>query len=95
MGLTREDLKESNMRKGVGCAACKDTGHRGRIGIFELMTVNEDIQKLIYKCVPATEIRKVARQYGMKTLREDGMLKVMSGVSTFDEVMRITQKDVD
>lgn len=95
MGLTREDLKEGKMRKGAGCAACKDTGHRGRIGIFELMTVNEDIQKLIYQCVPATEIRKVARQYGMKTLREDGMLKVLSGVTTFSEVMRITQKDVD
>ncbi len=95
MGLTREELKGTNLRKGAGCAACNNTGYRGRIGIFELMTVNEDIQKLVYQCVPATEIRKVARQYGMKTLREDGMLKVLSGVSTFEEVMRITQKDID
>jgi len=95
MNLTREDLKKANLRKGAGCSACKNTGYRGRIGIFELMTVNDDIQKLVYKCVPATEIRKVARQYGMRTLREDGMLKVASGVSTFDEVMRITQKDID
>jgi type IV pilus assembly protein PilB len=95
MGLKKEDLKGSKISKGTGCAACHNTGFRGRIGIFELMTVNDDIQKLIYQCVPATEIRKVARQYGMKTLREDGMLKVMGGVSTFGEVMRITQKDVD
>jgi general secretion pathway protein E/type IV pilus assembly protein PilB len=95
MGLTREELKEANLRKGVGCPACNNTGYRGRIGIFELMTVNDDVQKLIYQCVPATEIRKVGRQYGMKTLREDGMLKVLGGVSTFEEVMRITQKDVD
>jgi type IV pilus assembly protein PilB len=95
MGLTGEELKEATLRKGTGCGACNNTGYRGRIGIFEMMTVNEDIQRLIYQCVPATEIRKVARQYGMKTLREDGMLKVLSGVSTFDEVMRITQKDVD
>ncbi len=95
MGLTREDLKGTSLQKGAGCAACNNTGYRSRIGIFELMTANEDIQKLVYQCVPATEIRKVARQHGMKTLREDGMLKVLSGVSTFEEVMRITQKDVD
>jgi len=95
MGLTREELKGANLLKGAGCAACNNTGYRGRIGIFELMTVNDDIQKLVYQCVAATEIRKVARQYGMRTLREDGMLKVLAGVSTFDEVMRITQKDVD
>ncbi len=95
MGLTRDQLKGASLKKGAGCAACNNTGYRGRIGIFELMTVNEDVQKLIYQCVPATEIRKVARQYGMRTLREDGMLKVLAGVSTFEEVMRITQKDVD
>ncbi len=95
MGLIREQLKGANLRKGKGCAACKNTGYRGRIGIFELMTVNDDIQKLVYQCVPATEIRKVARQYGMRTLREDGMLKVLAGTTTFEEVMRITQKDVD
>jgi len=95
MGLTRQDLKSATLRKGSGCAACNYTGYRGRIGIFELMTVNEDIQKLIYQCVPATEIRKVARQYGMKTLREDGMLKVLAGVTTFTEVMETTIKDID
>ena len=95
MGLTREEVKGANLQKGRGCAACGNTGYRGRIAVFELMTVNDDISKLVYQCVAATEIRKVARQYGMKTLREDGMLKVLSGVSTFDEVMRVTQKDVD
>jgi general secretion pathway protein E/type IV pilus assembly protein PilB len=95
MGMTRDDLKNTNLRKGTGCRSCSNTGYRGRIGIFELMTVNDDVQKLIYQCVPATEIRKVARQYGMKTLREDGMLKVLAGVSTFAEVMETTIKDVD
>ena len=59
------------------------------------MTVNEDIQKLVYKRVSSTEIRKMARQMGMKTLREDGMLKVLNGVTTLEEVMRITSKDAD
>ncbi len=95
MGMTRADVAKANLRKGAGCRACNNTGFRGRIGIFELMTVNDDIQKLIYQRVPATEIRKVARQYGMRTLREDGMLKVLAGTTTFPEVMETTVKDVD
>ena len=95
MGLTSERLKGATFYRGTGCAACKNTGYRGRIGIFELMTVNEEMQKMIYQKVPSTEIRKVARQNGMKTLREDGILKVLSGATTFDEVMKATQKDVD
>ena len=59
------------------------------------MTVDEDIQKLVYERVSSTEIRKLARQTGMKTLREDGMLKVLSGMTTLEEVMRVTAKDVD
>jgi type II secretory ATPase GspE/PulE/Tfp pilus assembly ATPase PilB-like protein len=59
------------------------------------MTVTEDVQKLVYERVPSTEIRKLARQTGMKTLREDGILKVLGGVTTLEEVMRITAKDVD
>jgi general secretion pathway protein E/type IV pilus assembly protein PilB len=95
MGLTTERLKGATFHRGTGCAACKNTGYRGRIGIFELMTVNEEIQKMVYQKVPSTEIRKIARQNGMKTLREDGILKVLSGATTFDEVMKVTQKDID
>ena len=93
--LTDETLQGATLYKGAGCRACNNTGYRGRTAIFEHMTVNEDIQKLVYERVPSTEIRKVARQTGMKTLREDGMLKVLSGVTTLDEVMRVTMKDVD
>jgi type IV pilus assembly protein PilB len=95
LGVDGEKLRTAQLYKGIGCRACNGTGYRGRIGIYELMTVTDDIQKLIYKRVPSTEIRKIARQTGMKTLREDGMLKVMSGVTTLEEVMRITAKDVD
>jgi len=94
-GLTREKLEGATLYRGIGCRACSGTGYRGRVGIFELMTVTEDVQKLVYERVPATEIRKLARQIGMKTLREDGMLKVTNGVTTIEEVMRVTAKDVD
>jgi len=93
--LTDDKLKGSTLYKGVGCRACGNTGYRGRVGIYEQMTLNEDIQKLIYERVSSTEIRKLARQTGMKTLREDGMLKVLGGVTTLDEVMRVTAKDID
>ena len=93
--LTDDKLKEATLFKGAGCRACNNTGYRGRIGIFELMSVDEEIQKLIYKRVPSTEIRKLARQTGMKTLREDGMLKVLGGMTTLEEVMRVTAKDID
>ena len=94
-GLTPEKLEQATLYRGMGCRACNGTGYRGRIGIFELMTVTEDVQKLVYERVPSTEIRKLARQTGMKTLREDGILKVLGGVTTLEEVMRITAKDVD
>jgi type IV pilus assembly protein PilB len=93
--LTDEKLKDATMFKGAGCRACNNTGYRGRIGIFELMAVDDDVQKLIYQRVPSTEIRKLARQKGMKTLREDGMLKVFTGMTTLEEVMRVTAKDID
>ena len=95
MGITSDRLKGATFYRGTGCNVCKNTGYRGRIGIFELMTVNEEIQKMIYKKIPSNEIRKVARQHGMKTLREDGILKVLNGTTTFEEVMETTQKDVD
>jgi len=95
VNLTREDIKDGDLKKGVGCKMCNQTGYKGRIGIYELMLVSEDIQKMIYKKVSSTEIRKVARQQGMKTLREDGLLKIMSGITTLEEVIRITQQDVD
>jgi type IV pilus assembly protein PilB len=94
-GLSEDKLKGATLFRGTGCRACNNTGYRGRVGIFELMTVNEEIQKLVYERVPSTEIRKLARQMGMKTLREDGMLKVLSGMTTLEEVMRITAKDID
>ena len=95
VGLTHDDLKDAELKMGSGCKICNQTGYKGRIGIFEMMLVSNEVQKLIYKKVPSTEIRKVARQQGMKTLREDGLLKVMSGMTTLEEVIRITQQDSD
>jgi type II secretory ATPase GspE/PulE/Tfp pilus assembly ATPase PilB-like protein len=81
--------------KGKGCPDCSGTGYLGRIGIFELLVVNDDIRELIGKRASHTIIRERARKYGMRTLREDGIRKVLEGITTWDEVMRVTHGDVD
>ena len=79
---------------GQGCDRCFHTGYRGRTGIYELMLINEEIQDLIYKRETAGRIKKVAMDAGMQTLRMDGARKVLAGVTTVAEVLRVTQADV-
>jgi general secretion pathway protein E len=78
--------------RGAGCDFCFSSGYTGRVGIFELMELNEDIRELIMKRADATQITMSARQNGMRTLREDGWLKVESGMTTPEEVIRVTQE---
>lgn len=77
----------------VGCPDCKDRGYSGRIALFEVIVMNDEIRDMAYKEVPTTEIRKVARKNGMRVLREDGWAKVMRGITTVDEVRRVTAED--
>jgi general secretion pathway protein E len=78
--------------RGAGCEHCFGSGYTRRVGIFELMELNDEIRKLIMRGEDAAEITKVARQNGMRNLREDGWTKVAQGVTTPDEVMRVTQE---
>ena len=78
--------------KGAGCDACAGAGYSGRVGIFELMELNEDLRRLIMANADAAQITAAARRHGMRTLREDGWEKVRSGLTTADEVMRVTQE---
>jgi general secretion pathway protein E len=77
---------------GVGCDQCFGSGYSGRMGIFELMELGDEIRQLIMKNADAASITNVARRNGMRNLREDGWLKVQDGVTTADEVMRVTQE---
>jgi len=79
---------------GAGCEKCFQTGYRGRTGIYEMLMVNEEIQDMIYKRETAGTIKKVALEAGMQTLRMDGARKVLAGVTTISEVLRVTQTDV-
>ncbi len=79
---------------GAGCEKCFHTGYRGRTGIYELLMINEQIQDQIYKQETAGAIKRAALDGGMKTLRMDGARKVLAGVTTISEVLRVTQADV-
>ncbi|MEJ2702352.1 MAG: ATPase, T2SS/T4P/T4SS family, partial [Sedimentisphaerales bacterium] len=79
---------------GAGCEKCFQTGYRGRTGIYEMMMVDEEIQNLIYKRESAGKIKRVALNAGLQTLRMDGARKVLAGITTVSEVLRVTQADI-
>jgi type IV pilus assembly protein PilB len=79
--------------KGTGCNLCSNIGYRGRVGIYEILYINRDIRLLIAKNASEDEIRDAARKFGMKSLHEDGLLKVKAGITTMDEVQKVTTTD--
>ncbi len=78
--------------RGAGCKVCKNTGYKGRIGIFEMLLLDDKIRDLILAKTSSAQIKHLAQESGMKTLREDGVVKVLAGATTIDEVIRVTQE---
>jgi type IV pilus assembly protein PilB len=95
LGLDMSAIQNATFRKGKGCSNCSGTGCRGRMGIFEIFVIDDDARKLIYEKVPTSVLRARAREMGMRTLREDGIRKVLAGMTTPDEVIRATVGDAD
>jgi general secretion pathway protein E len=95
LGISPAEAAEGTVfHPGQGCPQCKQTGYRGRIGIHELLIVDDDVRSLIMKNSDAATIRRDATSRGMPTLREDGTRKVLGGLTTIEEVMRVTQEDL-
>jgi general secretion pathway protein E len=99
---TDEELKEIgvkppgrpvNLYRAVGCAACNHTGYRGRLGIFELMTIDDEIRQLVSQNVDSKTIKAAATRKGMGTLRADGARKVLAGTTSVSEVIRATEEE--
>jgi type IV pilus assembly protein PilB len=90
VGFTSEDAKALKTYKGKGCATCNNTGYKGRIGLYEVMEVNDEIRELILIGASSLELRKKAIEDGMITLRESGLQKVRAGLTTLEEVVRET-----
>jgi general secretion pathway protein E len=93
IGIAEDEAKNAKIYIGAGCNKCFDTGYRGRVGIYELMLINEEIREMIYNRVSAGTIKAKAIEFGMQTLRMDGARKVLSGMTTVAEVLRVTQSD--
>ena len=91
--LDEDFIKNSTFKKGTGCAVCGGTGYKGRLGIYEIFLVGEEIQHLIYGKESSHKIREAARKSGMRTLREDGLRKAAAGTTTLQEVLETTIGD--
>ncbi len=93
LNLTPENMQNATMQKGRGCSNCSNTGCRGRMGIFEIFVIDDEARKLIYDKASSSVLRARAREMGMRTLREDGIRKVLAGLTTPEEVIRATVGD--
>jgi type IV pilus assembly protein PilB len=93
LNITPEDIEKHPIYKGTGCSQCQDTGFKGRTGIFELVELNNEIRELAFAKAPTTELRKAAQASGMRTLMEDGKIKIFRGTTTPEEVTRISQTE--
>jgi general secretion pathway protein E len=92
IGLSPEMAKGENIYRAKGCKSCLNTGYKGRSGIFELMILDDSINDLILKTSDSNSIERMAVERGMLTLRQDGAMKVLRGVTTVEEVLRVTQR---
>ena len=93
LGTSATDVSGMELYHGAGCTRCNGGGYRGRKGIFEIFRLNEEIERMIFNREGGRELRQAARENGMRTLREDGIRKVISGMTTVEEVLRITMGD--
>ena len=91
--LSDEYLANHEFYEGAGCEVCHNTGYKGRIGIYEIFIVTEDLAKLIFANQPAGVIREAARKMGMRSLRDDAIRKAEAGISTLHEVITVTLMD--
>ena len=89
MGFETDTLKDLSFYRGKGCKSCNNVGYFGRLGIYELLDINETLRDMTYRMTSTDEIRNIARKTGMTTLKEDGLRKAKEGKTTIDEVFRV------
>ena len=93
LGVPPDEAKNFNVYKGKGCAICSGTGYKGRVGLYEVMVMKEEVKELVLSRSSASEIKKEAIRLGMKTLRQSGIHKAKEGLTTIEEVLRATMDD--
>ena len=93
LDITPEDTRKNPIYKGMGCSQCQGIGFKGRIGVFEMVELNSEIRELAFLKAPNTELRKAAIASGMRTLMDDGKIKIFRGITTPKEVVKICQPE--
>ena len=93
LGMTQEEAAQKKFYYGKGCDRCNNTGYKGRMGIYELLIMNETLRDMIVSEVSLDEFRDAARKFGMRTLRESGMISIHAGLTTIEEILRETMLD--
>ena len=93
LGIPPDEVKSFQVYKGKGCSICNNTGYKGRLGLYEVMPMKEEIKELVLSRASSSEIKKEAIRLGMKTLRQSGIAKIKDGVTTIEEVLRSTIED--
>jgi len=93
LGFTAEELEGKSVWKGAGCKRCNGSGYRGRVGAFEMLLMNSQIRDLAFNRAPAGQLRAAARASGMRSLLEDGKRKILAGVTTPEDLLRVTQAE--
>lgn len=94
LNLEPERVGNAKFERGRGCPYCANTGYRGRMGIFEIFIVNEEIQRMVYESATAYTLRNRAHEIGMRSMRDDGVRKVLAGMTTPEEIGSVTVGDV-
>ncbi len=93
--LERSQVADATVMRGTGCDACRHLGYKGRLGIFEIFLVDDEVRHMINERASTIELRRRARELGMRTLREDGVRKVLAGMTTAEEVISATMSDAN
>jgi len=93
LGIRSDQTADASFMKGEGCVKCNGTGFRGRVGVFEMFQVNEELQSMIYEDASLVALRDKAREMGMRNMREDGIRKIIGGITTPQEVLHATVSD--
>ena len=89
-GYVPQGLDRLTLYRGRGCQACNFSGLRGRVALYEVMPITDELRQLILRDASTAEIRELAEQQGMKTLRQAGLAKVLEGTTTTQEILRVT-----
>jgi type IV pilus assembly protein PilB len=94
LGLTDEQISKASFMLPKGCERCNFTGYYGRIGVFEIMVMNNELREMAFQQRPLNELRKAARAFGMHTLLDDALAKAMSGITSLSEVMAQSTQEI-